>query len=59
MQDLNLPALLRRASRQAGLRPSVYRPSPPERCVTDSAPLSENGEVISWKMGADVSLDAG
>jgi hypothetical protein len=34
--------------RQAGLRPSVCKASEPERCATESAPLSESAEVIIW-----------
>jgi hypothetical protein len=39
------------AMQGSNLRPSGCKASEPERCASDSAPLSENAEVISWKMG--------
>ena len=39
------------AMQDLSLRPSVCKASEPERCASDSTPLSENAEVIIWKMG--------
>ena len=36
------------AMQGSNLRPSVCKPSEPERCATDSIPLTEDAEVISW-----------
>jgi hypothetical protein len=36
----------------SNLRPSGCKASEPERCATESAPLSENAEVIIWKSPA-------
>jgi hypothetical protein len=40
------------AMQGSNLRPSVCKASEPERCATDSTPLSENAEVIIWKSPA-------
>ena len=37
------------AMQGSNLRPSVCKPSEPERCAPQSAPPSENAEVIIWK----------